>query len=553
MNTVIHVKIQDQVLTVPRGTKVFNLPLAKEASSLPIVAAHVDHKLVSLHYPLLHDAAVEPITFEHPDGHRVYERSVTFLMTFAVHSLFPDLRILALHPYHRGIYCEAADQREISTTMLQEIHRKMKEVVAEDFPIVPEDVDEDTAMRLFSEIPSREDAVRLFRRFPEHHHVTIYRAGDYFDYSAIPLVPRTGLLDQFHLVPYPPGFVILLPERLPPYQISTLLPQPKLFSTFELSSRWARILGVQDAGSLNEVIATADISDFIKIAEALHEKRIAQIADEITHADPPVKLVFIAGPSSSGKTTFAKRLAIQLRVNERRPVAISLDNYFVDREFTPKDEEGQYDFDSIEAVDLPLLNEHLEALMEGKEIEVPKFSFKRGKRVFSGGKLRLGPYQILLLEGLHALHPAIAKRIPKGQVYRIYVSALTQIRIDAHNRISTSDTRLIRRLVRDRFFRGHDAETTLRMWRNVRKGEERFIFPYQEQADVMFNSALVYELAVLKVYAEPLLENVPPTVPEYADAVRLLGLLAHFLPLFPDEVPPTSILREFIGGSSFRY
>ncbi len=553
MHSEIHVHFKGKTYRVPRGTKVLDIPGFHDEHPWPPLAAHVNHKLVSLHYPLMHDAEVEAITLEHPDGHRVYERSVTFLMTYAVHLLYPDLRIWVLHPYQRGIYCEASDQREITPGMVQEIPQQMRRLVASDLPVLPEDLDEDTAMRMFSEIPKREDAVRLFRRFPEHQRVTIYRCGDYFDYSDIPLVPRTGLLDRFDLVPYPPGFVVLLPERLPPFQVSRLLPQPKLFSTFELSSRWARILGVQDAGSLNKVISTADISDFVKIAEALHEKRIAQIADEITHSDPQVKLVLIAGPSASGKTTFAKRLAIQLRVNERRPVALSLDNYFVDRELTPRDEEGQYDFDSIEALDLSLLNQHLEALLSGQEIEVPKFSFKKGKRVPSGRKLRLEEDQILILEGLHALHPAIAERIPKGQVYRIYVSALTQIRIDAHNRISTSDTRLIRRIVRDRLFRGHTAETTLRMWKNVRRGEERFIFPYQEQADVMFNSALVYELAVLKVYAEPLLENVSPSVPEYADAVRLLRLLAHFLPLFPDEVPPTSILREFIGGSSFRY
>ena len=545
-------------LKVERGTLVqevvghFSTKI-NEIFKFPVLAAHVENKLVTLRYPLYHDSIVRLIDLSHPDGQRVYQRSIMYLMTMAAERIYKGTVFLVLHSYRNGIYCERYDGKTVTKEMLAEIDAEMKRLVDADIEIIPEEIDEETAVKIFKDIPNREDAVELFKRLPEHHRVTIYRANDYLDYSYIPLATRTGILGRYKLEPYPPGFVVLLPDRLSPSRISPLKRQPKLFNTFELSGRWARILGVQNAGSLNQVISSGDVSDFIKIAEALHEKRIAQFADDITKDYGRVRIVLIAGPSASGKTTFAKRLAIHLRVNELKPVALSLDNYFVNREQTPRDEFGNYDFDSIEALDLDLLNEHLDALMAGKEIDVPRFSFKKGRRISSGKKLRLNPDQILIIEGLHALHPKIAKNIPRENVYRIYVSALTQVSVDAHNRISTSDTRLIRRIVRDRYFRGHNTVDTLKMWNNVRKGEERYIFPYQEHADAMFNSALVYELAVLKVYAEPLLEDIGPDTPVYSDAVRLLSLLSHFLPMLPDEVPPTSILREFIGGSSLKY
>lgn len=545
-------------LKVERGTLVqevvgYFADKIKEELKFPVLAAHVENKLVTLRYPLYHDSHIKLIDLSYPDGQRVYQRSIMYLLTMAAESIYKDTVFLVLHSYRNGIYCERHDGEPITPEMLSKIDAEMKNLVRANVEIIPEEIDEETAVKIFKDVPNRGDAVELFKRLPERHRVTVYRTEGYLDYSYIPLTARTGVLDRYKLEVYPPGFVVLLPDRLDPSRISPLKKQPKLFHTFELSGRWARILGVQDAGSLNQVISSGHVSDFIKIAEALHEKRIAQFADEITKDYGRVKIVLIAGPSASGKTTFAKRLAIHLRVNELKPVALSLDNYFVDREKTPRDEFGNYDFDSIEAIDLDLLNEHLDALMQGKEIEVFKFSFKKGHRIPSGKKLQLHPDQILLIEGLHALHPKIAKNIPKENVYRIYVSALTQVSVDAHNRISTSDTRLIRRIVRDRYFRGHNTIDTLKMWNNVRKGEERFIFPYQEHADGMFNSALVYELAVLKVYAEPLLEDIGPDTPLYSDAVRLLSLLSHFLPMLPDEVPPTSILREFIGGSSLRY
>ena len=526
-----------------------------ETGDYPIVAAHVDNKLVSLHYKPVDDIRLEFVDQSSLDGIRVYERSAAFLLTAAAVRVFPGQKLYVLHHYSNGLYCEFESRQEISEADLQRLKTTMQELVAADLPITPQPIDEESGVKFFSRIRSRQDAVLLFKYMPEHQRIFVYRMGDFIDYSYLPLVPSTGLLKKFDLLRYPPGLVLLLPERTDPRMLLPLRERPKLFSTFEESARWVRILGVQNAGALNQLIARGNVSDFIKIAEALHEKRIAAIADEITRIRKKqnLRFVFIAGPSSSGKTTFTKRLAIQLRVNELQPVVISLDNYFVDREKTPRDENGEPDFDALEALDLPLLEDHLQRLWRGEEVEIPRFNFKTGRRAPRGRRLKLLPSQIVLLEGIHALNPRISSMVPEEARYRIYVSALTQIGIDAHNRISTSDTRLIRRIVRDHLFRGHTALDTLRMWGNVRRNEERQIFPYQENVDTMFNSALLYELAVLKLYAEPLLEEISPEVPEYADAVRLITLLSHFLGMLPTEVPPTSILREFIGGSSFRY
>ncbi len=543
--------------TYPEGVRLLDIleDVNPDTGVYPIVAAHVDNKLVSLHYKPVDDIHLEFVDQSSLDGIRVYERSAAFLLTAAAARVFPGQKLYVLHHYSNGLYCEFEHRQEISPHELQRLKETMQELVEADLPITPQAIDEESGVKFFSRIRSRQDAVLLFKYMPEHQRIFIYRMGDFMDYSYLPLVPSTGILKKFDLLRYPPGLVLLLPERTDPRMLLPLRERPKLFSTFEESARWVRILGVQNAGALNRLIARGNVSDFIKIAEALHEKRIAAIADEITriHEKQNLRFVFIAGPSASGKTTFTKRLAIQLRVNELQPVVISLDNYFVDRDKTPVDENGEPDFDALEALDLPLLQEHLQRLWRGEEVEIPRFNFKTGRRAPRGWKLKLNPSQIVLLEGIHALNPRISDMVPAEARYRIYVSALTQIGIDAHNRISTSDTRLIRRIVRDHLFRGHTALDTLHMWSNVRRNEERQIFPYQENVDTMFNSALLYELAVLKLYAEPLLEEISPEVPEYADAVRLITLLSHFLGMLPTEVPPTSILREFIGGSSFRY
>ncbi|RKZ01580.1 MAG: nucleoside kinase [Candidatus Hydrothermota bacterium] len=555
MQGVIKVKILGYGdIEVPSASNLLDILQRTDIKSkFPIIAAHVDNKLVSLRYRLLSDATVKFIDLQHPDGQRVYERSLEFLLTYAAQHVLPDTRILVLHSYRNGIYCEADRDEPLTEQEVKAIEDEMHRLIKMDIPIYVQAIDVETGIKIFESMGSRDDAVRLLRYMPEHQRLYLYRINNFIDYSFIPMAPTTGLLSRFHLTHYPPGMVLVLPEKLDVSKLLPLKKQPKLFMTFAESARWARILGVHDAGSLNRVISSGDVSEFIKISEALHEKRIAQIADEITKEYDRIKVVLISGPSSSGKTTFTKRLAIQLRVNERRPVLISLDDYFLNREDTPIGEDGKPDFDTVYALDIDLFNSHLKALLDGKEVELPKFDFKLGRRFKSGRKLRLHPGEIVMVEGIHALNPLLSQVVPQEVKYRIYVSALTQIAIDAHNRISTSDTRLIRRLVRDYLFRGHTALDTLRMWPNVRKNEEKHIFPYQGQADTMFNSALIYELAVLKLYAEPLLATVTPDVPEYADAVRLITLLSHFLGMMPDEVPPTSILREFIGGSSFKY
>jgi len=543
------------VLEVEEGTRIMDIldDLVAEPREHPIVAAHVENKLVSLHYMLLHDAHIRLIDLSHPDGQRVYERSLAFLLTYAFQQLFPDKKMNILYSYRNGIYCEPEMGEPMTPEDVQKLKEEMHRLIEKDLPIEQQTVDEETGIKIFSSMERREDAVRLFKYMPEHQRIYLYKIGNFMDYSYLPLAYRTGMLSRFDLLHYPPGLVLILPDRLNPARVLPLKKQPKLFATFEESKRWAAILGVMDAGALNRVIASGDVSDFVKIAEALHEKRIAQIADEITRDYDRIKIVLIAGPSSSGKTTFSKRLAIHLRVNGRNPVALSLDNYFLDRDKTPRDEKGELDFDTIEALDLPLLNDHLYKLLRGEEVQIPRFNFKTGKRAETTTPLKLEPDQILIVEGIHALNPRISELIPPEKKFRIYVSALTQVNIDSHNRISTSDTRLIRRIVRDKLFRNHSAKDNLKMWPKVRRAEEVHIFPYQENADTMFNSALIYELAVLKLYAEPLLEEIGPESPEYAAAVRLIGLLSHFLGMLPDEVPPTSILREFIGGSSFRY
>lgn len=558
METMEKIKITAEccgILEVNRGVKILDIlpEIDKKERMYPVLAAHVENKLVSLHYALTQDSNIKLIDIYHPDGKRVYERSAAFLLSYAAQKVIPGVKMMILHHYGSGIYCELERKEPLTLIELKKIEEEMHHLIEKDIPIVLETIDEETGVKIFSGMENRDDAVRLFKYMPEHQRLYIYRIKNFIDYSYIPLVPRTGLLDRFNLMHYSPGLVLVLPERIDPTKLFPPKKQPKLFASFEESKKWVSVLGVQDAGALNRVIASGDVSDFVKIAEALHEKRIAMIADEITRGYERIKLVLIAGPSSSGKTTFSKRLAIHLRVNGRRPVNLSLDNYFLDRDMTPRNKKGELDFDTIEALDLPLLNQHLKELFEGKEVLIPKFNFKIGKRTGEGRHLHLEKNEILIVEGIHALNPRISELIPEKGKFKIYVSDLTQVSIDAHNRISTSDTRLIRRIVRDKMFRGHAAVENLKIWPRVREAEEVHIFPFQENADTMFNSALIYELAVLKLYAEPLLEEIGPESPEYADAVRLIGLLSHFLGMLPNEVPPTSILREFIGGSSFIY
>jgi len=390
-------------------------------------------------------------------------------------------------------------------------------------------------------------------RFRNPPRITIHFCGGFYDLAQGPLVHETGVLDRFELLHYPHGFILQLPDYRGNGRVAPFRGRPHLFQIFKEHKEWGRILGVNTVGRLNETIVNGDVGEFIKISEALHEKKIARIADEICAHRDRIRIALVAGPSSAGKTTFSKRLAIQLRVNGIRVSVISLDNYFLDLARTPLDAQGNPDFENIGALDLRLFSRHLEQIVRGEEVELPQFDFETKQRRASGERIHVGPDGVLIIEGIHGLNPRLTRTIPEEHKYRVYVSALTQLSIDSNNRISTTDNRLIRRLVRDHKYRGHSALKTLRMWPAVRRGEERWIFPFQDQADATFNSALDYELAVLKSVAEPLLMEVKPMDPEYAEARRLTAFLLNFIGMSDREVPSTSMLREYIGRSGFRY
>ncbi len=560
----ITVLLEGQKTKCPRGTPLKALLNERKApSGLDYIGALVNNDVVSLSYPLEVDSEVKLLTLADSNGQRVYRRSVCFLLAKTVRELFPTARFSVEHSLGNGFYCSfelngvhPAEKHhpphgEITKGQLAAIEKRMKELAEKNIPIERRKISFTDAMKQF-ESEQQHDKYNLLR-FRNPPKIVVFWCDGFSDLGHGPLAENTGALRHFKLIPYPPGFVIQFPERENPERMLRFEPQPQLFHIFQEHKEWGRILGVNTVGRLNEIIANREIGEFIKIAEAFHEKKIAQIADHIHANCSKMKWILIAGPSSSGKTTFAKRLVVQLKVNGLRPVTISTDNYFVDREKTPKDEKGDYDFENIETIDLQLFNEHLERLDRGEEVELPHFNFEEGKRVFRGERLRVEPDQLVLVEGIHSLNPKLSRAVPPEHKFRIYISALTQLNLDSNNRISTTDNRLVRRLVRDHMFRGNSALTTLSMWPNVRHGEKKWIFPYQHQADIAFNSALDYELAVLKPLVEPLLTEVKPSHPQYAETRRMQEFLASFLGVSDHFVPPTSILREFIGRSSFRY
>lgn len=534
------------------GTRVRDiLPQHRTPEGLEYIGALVNNDLVPLAYRMEVDSRVVLLTRGDPQGFQIYDRSMCFLLAKVVKELYPDARFAIEHSLGSGIYCsfESNGSAGIDDAHLESIERQMRIIVDLDVPIERRKI-------AFTEVVGRFEHEKQWDkynllRFSNPPKIATYWCGEFSDLDHGPMAPSTGTLSLFKLIPYPPGFVLQIPEAESPRELGPFEPQPYLFQIFKEHKKWGRILGVNTVGRLNEIIAGREIGDFIKIAEALHEKKIADIADHIYENRERIRLALIAGPSSSGKTTFAKRLAVELRVNGLRPVMISLDNYFVDRDKTPADEGGGPDWENIEALDLALLNEHLTRLGKGEEVEVPRFNFERGRREAAGERLRLDPDQFLLVEGIHGLNPRLTQAVPPEQKYRIYISALTQLNLDSNNRISTTDNRLVRRMVRDNNFRGNSALTTLTMWPSVRRGEKRWIFPFQHEADIAFNSTLDYELAVLKPFAEPVLAEIKPSHPQYSEARRLQAFLAGFLGVSERMVPPTSILREFIGHSSF--
>ena len=558
MNTtekMITVTLEDgSTIECPEQTKVVELaPGLKSPSGLHYLGALVNNELVTLAYPLDVDCEVKLVTLVDSHGWRIYRQSVSFLLAKVIKELYPRARFSVEHSLGSGFYCffSMNGEKKISEEHLTTIDQRMRKIVNADMAIKRVRIPYTQALKQFEEA-NQDDKYNLLRHINPHK-IVAYDCNGYYDLAHGPLALSTGALEHFRLVSYPPGFVIQFPERDNPPEIAPFEPQPQLFHIFQEHKEWGRILEVDTVGRLNETITTRKIGDFVKIAEALHEKKIARIADLINANRNHLKLIAIAGPSSSGKTTFAKRLSVQLRVDGINPVMISLDDYFVDREKTPKTETGEYDFENVETIDLPLFHDHLKRLDQGESIDIPHFNFEQGKREFRGKTLQISDDDIVIIEGIHALNPVLTNAIPAERIFKIYISALTQLNLDHNNRISTTDNRLIRRLVRDYQFRGNSALTTMKMWPNVRKGEKKWIFPFQNEADIAFNSALDYELAILKPFAEPLLAEIKPYHSQYAEAMRLSAFLNLFLSISPDVIPQKSILREFVGKSSFEY
>lgn len=515
--------------------------------SAPIVGAVVNGQLRELTYPIQIESQVKPVTMSEPDGMRIYRRSLIFLLEAAFEELFPDGAIAIDHSVSSGGYfCHVSQRKPLSNAELVLLEQRMHELVHQDLPLLRSVVPLQEALDYFQS-KGQHDKVQLLS-FRRKDYVTIYQLKDCKDYLHGYMVPSTRYLQWFALAPTDPGFTLRFPRRHRPTELLPLPDYTKLLGTFLQYGSWLRRLGISSAGELNDAIYSGRIREVILVSEALHEQRVADIADEVAECMDRTRLVFIAGPSSSGKTTFSKRLTIQLLAHGISPFSFEMDNYFVDRQHTPLDEEGKYDFESLEALDLKLLAHDLQHLIAGKNIQMPHYNFITGQREL-GENVQLEPGQIIILEGIHGLNPGLLPEIPAEQTFRIYVSALTQLNLDRHNRVSTTDTRLLRRIVRDARERGYTALETISRWESVRRGEKRYIFPYQEHADIMFNSALAYELPVLKSLAEPLLLQVPLGTPEFIEAKRLLAFLEWFLPLEDDLVPDNSILREFIGQS----
>ena len=514
-----------------------------------IVAARVNNDIKELSFHINEDCKLEFIDLTNDDGMRLYRRSLYFILIKAVHDLFPERRAVISHAISKGLYCEIQGEEELTENEVSRLESHMKKLVERKLPFIKRMMPIEDAKEIFVK-SGREDRFHAIEHRKKSH-VTIYNCDGLDDYFYGYMVPDTGYITVFSLKFYAPGLIVMFPDKNNTEKLPEFEEQKKLFNIFNEYKRWGYILGVENVGALNDIIINNEIPNFIRVSEALQEKKIAAIADMITNGEHKKRVIMISGPSSSGKTTFAHRLAIQLKVNGLKPMTISLDDYFVDREKTPVDERGEYDYEALEAIDVELFNRHLSDLICGTEVELPVFNFPNGCRNSVGRKLKISDANILVIEGIHGLNEKLTASISKEDKFKIYVSALTSMNIDDHNRIPTTDTRVIRRIVRDFQFRGCSALNTLKRWPSVRRGEEKNIFPFQEEADVMFNSSLVYELGVLKTLAEPALMEIDSTCSEYSEARRLIEFLSYFLTIDSKVIANNSIIREFIGGSCF--
>lgn len=520
----------------------------------PVVSAKVNNCSEGLNFRLYNNKDVEYLDVRDSSGMRTYVRSLCFILYKAATELFPQSKLYVEHPVSKGYFCRLELGRPLVLEDVVAIKQRMQEIIDRDIPFRRTECHTSEAVRIFSE-RGMMDKVKLLETSGSLY-TYYYMLEETADYYYGNLLPSTGFVYLFDLVKYYEGLLLRIPNKEKPDVLEEVVKQEKMLDVFKEHLRWNYIMGLSNVGDFNRACEQGHATDLINVAEALQEKKIAQIADAIFHRGTEghrTRLVLIAGPSSSGKTTFSKRLSVQLMTNGLHPYPLSLDNYFVDREQTPLDANGNYDYESLYALDLDLFNRQLQALLRGEEVELPTFNFNTGKKEFRGERLRIDEHTILVLEGIHALNPELTPQIPTESKYKIYVSALTTISLDDHNWIPTTDNRLLRRIIRDFNYRGYSAEETISRWPSVRAGEEKWIFPYQENADVMFNSALLFEFAVLRHHAEPILSSVPRNRPEFAEAYRLLKFIKYFTLVQDKEIPPTSLLREFLGGSSFKY
>jgi len=540
-----------RVLSGPRGATAGEFLLADPGSgSAPLVAAIVNGDLRELTLPIEMDASLAPVSMADADGARIYRRSLTFLLETAFDAFFPDAILIIDHSISSGgYYCHVNGNPVLDLVELQRLEVEMRRLVDANLPFLRRQIPVTEAITYF-EKENYSDKVSLLRHRRKPY-VTLYSIGEHMDYHYGYMVPSTGFLKWFTLNPANSGFTLRYPRRRAPTIIAPIEDFPKLMATFHQYGQWLERLGIDNVGALNDAIQGGRSREIILVSEALHEQHITDIARQIAHRRRETRIVLISGPSSSGKTTFSRRLVVQLLALGLSPFALELDSYFVDRDKTPLDEKGQFNFEAIEALDLKQLGDHLTRLIAGEAVILPRYDFKAGRQT-TGDSVQLTPEQIIILEGIHGLDPRLLPGSLAGRAFRIYGAALTQLNLDRHNRVSTADTRLIRRIVRDARERGYTAQQTISRWESVRRGEELYIFPYQENSDVMFNSALVYEMSALQPLAEPLLRQVPRGTPEFIEAKRLLAFLEWFLPVDTDLVPDNSILREFIGGSSLK-
>ncbi len=544
------IQYQDKTIEIEKETSIQNLLKGEiESSRYPVIGAIFNNEYVNLDYEIKQDGEVKLIDISSKEGTKMYRRTMIYILGKAIEEVCPGEKMLVNYQLPNSMFCEI-ENVEITEELIKELSEKMKQITEEDLPIKQVIMTRSEAEEFYKKNDISKGRLQL--DLEDNKQIFMYYCGDYYNYCYGTIANRTGTTKVFEIIKYQDGFLVRYPSSDNPNELPKMIETKKLAWALEEYDDIHKILNINTVYKLNKAVEEGNIKDIIMLDEALHEKKIANIADQIAK-NRNVKMVLIAGPSSSGKTTFAQRLGIQLRINRIKPVTISVDNYFVERKDTPKNEKGELDFECIEAIDLDLFNDHLTRLLNGEEVEMPEFDFHVGTKRYNGKKLKLESNQVLVIEGIHCLNDKLTSKIAKEQKYKIYISALTVLNMDRYNRISTTDTRLVRRIVRDNQFRGYDAKHTIATWNNVNNGEEKNIFPYQEEANSIFNTSLIYELGVLKAMVMPLLEEINQEENEYAEAQRLINMLKYFETIPSEEVPTNSLLKEFLGGGNFKY